>query len=110
MVLERFQYLHRPRCLSRGYHRQHARARGWCVVAARGNFPADLARIKLDRVLLRHARETLPRTVYAVNDPRMFVIAFLTAPRQQIYASGVELVPDTIVVFRAASEGHNRYV
>src|SRR5215470_10055865 len=85
----------------------HARADG--VVAACGNFRADLATIQLDRVLLRHAGATLPRTTYSAIDPRMFAIAFATDPRQQIYVNGLELVPDAIVVFRAASEGHNRF-
>jgi len=80
------------------------------VVTARGNFRADFARIQLDRVLLRHAEETLPRTAHSAMDPRQFLIAFTTDPRQQIYVSGLELVPDAIVVLRAASEGYNRYV
>ena len=88
----------------------YARSRSDGVVTARGNFRADFARIQLDRVLLRHARETLPRTAYSAMDPRQFLIAFTTDPRQQIYVSGLELVPDAIVVFRAASEGYNRYV
>jgi AraC-like DNA-binding protein len=79
------------------------------VITARGNFRADFARIPLDRVLLRHAEETLPRTAHLALDPRQFLIAFTTDPRQQIYVSGLELVPDAIVVFRAASEGYNRY-
>ena len=87
----------------------YARSRSDGVVTARGNFRADFARIQLDRVLLRHARETLPRTAYSAMDPRQFLIAFTTDPRQQIYVSGLELVPDAIVVFRAASEGYNRY-
>src|SRR5215472_2898240 len=85
----------------------HSRADG--VAAAHGNFRADFTSIQLDRVLLRHAEETLPRTAYSVVDPRQFLIAFATDPRQQIYVSGVELVPDAIVVFRRASEGYNRY-
>src|SRR5215472_12355421 len=79
------------------------------VITARGNFRADFGRILLDRVLLRHAEETLPRTAHLALDPRQFLIAFTTDPRQQIYVSGLELVPDAIVVFRAASEGYNRY-
>jgi len=79
------------------------------VVTARGNFRADITTIELDRVSLQHARETLPRTAYSVVDPRWFNIAFATGPRQQIYVNGLELLPDAIVVFRAASEGHNRF-
>jgi AraC-like DNA-binding protein len=89
--------------------RAHARAHADGVVTARGNFRADLATIQLDRVLLRHAQETLPRTAYSALDPRQFTIAFATDPRQQIYVRGVELVPDTILVPCAASEGHNRF-
>src|SRR5262249_20358793 len=74
------------------------------------DFRAELTTIQLDRVSLQHARETLPRTAYSVVDPRWFNIAFATDPRQQIYVNGLELVPDAIVVFRAASEGHNRFV
>src|SRR5215831_18954102 len=80
------------------------------VVAARGDFRADLTTIQLDRVALQHAREILPRTAYSVVDPSQFNIAFAADPRQQIYVNGLELVPDAIVVFRAASEGHNRFV
>src|SRR5215813_3101470 len=72
------------------------------VITARGNFRADFARIPLDRVLLRHAEETLPRTAHLALDPRQFLIAFTTDPRQQIYVSGLELVPDAIVVLAAA--------
>jgi len=87
----------------------YARSHSDGVITARGNFRADFARIPLDRVLLRHAEETLPRTAHLVLDPRQFLIAFTTDPRQQIYISGLELVPDAIVVLRAASEGYNRY-
>jgi AraC-like DNA-binding protein len=87
----------------------YPRSRSDGVITARGNFRADFARIPLDRVLLRHAEETLPRTAHLALDPRQFLIAFTTDPRQQIYVSGLELVPDAIVVFRAASEGYNRY-
>src|SRR5215469_3660370 len=86
----------------------HAHADG--VVAARGNFRADLGTIQPDRVLLRHAGATLPRTTCSAIDPKQFAIAFATDPRQQIYISGLELVPDAIVVFRAAHEGHIRFV
>jgi len=79
------------------------------VVTARGNFRADITTIQLDRVALQHAEETLPRTAYSVVDPRQFVICFPTHPLQQVYHNGLELLPDAIVVFRAASEGHNRY-
>jgi AraC-like DNA-binding protein len=87
----------------------YARSHSDGVITARGNFRADFARIPLDRVLLRHAEETLPRTAHLVLDPRQFLIAFTTDPRQQIYISGLELVPDAIVVLSAASEGYNRY-
>src|SRR5215468_1020548 len=80
------------------------------VLAARGDFRAELTTIELDRVSLQHARETLPRTAYSVVDASQFNIAFAADPRQQIYVNGLELVPDAIVVFRAASEGHNRFV
>src|SRR5215813_9513108 len=79
------------------------------VITGRGDFRADLATIQLDRVLLRDARETLPRTVYSAVDPRQFVITFINDPRQQLYVNGLELVPGAIVVFRAASEAHNRF-
>ena len=80
------------------------------VITGRGDFRADLATIQLDRVLLRDARETLPRTVYSAVDPRQFAIGFINDPRQQLYVNGLELVPGAIVVFRAASEAHNRFV
>jgi len=80
------------------------------VITGRGDFRADLATIQLDRVLLRDARETLPRTVYSAVDPRQFAIGFINDPRQQLYVNSLELVPGAIVVFRAASEAHNRFV
>ena len=80
------------------------------VITGRGDFRTDLATIQLDRVLLRDARETLPRTVYSAVDPRQFAIGFINDPRQQLYVNGLELVPGAIVVFRAASEAHNRFV
>ena len=80
------------------------------VITGRGDCRADLATIQLDRVLLRDARETLPRTVYSAVDPRQFAIGFINDPRQQLYVNGLELVPGAIVVFRAASEAHNRFV
>jgi len=89
------------------YHAAIAHADG--VVTARGDFRADLATIQLDRVLLRHAGATLPRTAYSAIGPRQFAISFATDPRQRIYINGLELVPDAMVVFRAASEGHNRF-
>src|SRR5262249_11047143 len=108
-VLERFRYLHRSRCLSLGYlQRLRALALGWRSHGAwqlSGRLREDPARSGF----ASHARETLPRTAYSAMDPRQFLIAFTTDPRQQIYVSGLELVPDAIVVFRAASEGYNRY-
>src|SRR5215472_10321629 len=79
------------------------------VVAARGDFRADLSTIQLDRVALQHAEETLPRTVYSAVDPRQFAIGFPIHPRQEIHINGLEVVPGAIVVFRGASEGHHRF-
>ena len=75
------------------------------VVAARGDFRADLTTIQLDRVALQHAREILPRTAYSVVDPSQFNIAFAADPRQQIYVNGLELVPDAIVCFARHPKG-----
>ena len=77
------------------------------VITGRGDFRTDLATIQLDRVLLRHARETLPRTGYSAADPREFAIGFINDPRQEIYVNGFELAPGAMFVF--PSEAHIRF-
>ena len=44
----------------------YAHAHSYGVITTRGNFRADFAKIPLDRVILRHAEETLPRTAHLV--------------------------------------------
>src|SRR5215470_10772666 len=78
-------------------------------ITGRGNFRANFTTIQLDRLSLQEAKETLPRTAYSAVDPRQFAIGFATHPRQQVHVNGLEVVPDAIVVFRAASEAHNRF-
>src|SRR5262249_32046799 len=78
------------------------------VITARGDFRADFTAIRLDRLSLQRAEESLPRVAYSAVDPRRFGIAFATSPGQQIYVNGLELSPSDIIVFRAGSEGHNR--
>jgi hypothetical protein len=92
------------------FHAAFRDMRAESVITGRGDFRADFATIQLDRLSLHEAEETLPRTAYSAVDPRQFVITFISDPRQQIYTDGLELVPDAIVVFRAASEAHNRFV
>src|SRR5215472_13062978 len=93
------------------YHASFRDRQAESVITGRGDFRADSVTIQFDRLSLQGAKETLPRTTYCVVDPRQFAISFATDPLQQIYVSnGLELVPDAIVVFRAASEGHNRFV
>src|SRR5215468_6369068 len=92
------------------FHAAFRDMRAESVITGRGNFRADFTTVQLDRLSLHDAEETLPRTAYSAVDPRQFVIGFISDPRQQIYTDGLELVPDAIVVFRAASEAHNRFV
>ena len=92
------------------FHAAFRDMRAESVITGRGDFRADFATIQLDRLSLHEAEETLPRTAYSAVDPRQFVITFISDPRQQIYTDGLELMPDAIVVFRAASEAHNRFV
>jgi len=91
------------------FHAAFRDMRAESVITGRGDFRADFATIQLDRLSLHEAEETLPRTAYSAVDPRQFVITFISDPRQQIYTDGLELMPDAIVVFRAASEAHNRF-
>src|SRR5215831_19423016 len=79
------------------------------VITGRGDFRADFVTIQLERLSLQDAKETLPRTAYCAVDPRLFGIGFATHPRQEIHVNSLELVPGAIVVFREASEGHNRF-
>src|SRR5215471_3096179 len=79
-------------------------------ITGRGNFRANFTTVQLDRLSLQGAEETLPRTAYSGLDPRKFAIGFATHPRQQLYVNGLEVVPGSIIVLRAASEGHFRFV
>src|SRR5215472_17877250 len=91
------------------FHAAFRDMRAESVITGRGNFRADFTTIQLDRLSLQEAEETLPRTAYSAVDPRRFAITFISDPRQQIHTDGLELLPDAIVVFRAASEAHNRF-
>ena len=50
------------------------------VVSGRGDFRADFATIRLDRLSLQRAKETLPRVTYSAVDPKQFGIVFVTHP------------------------------
>src|SRR5262249_9510608 len=91
------------------FHAAFRDMRAESVITGRGNFRADFTTIQLDRLSLQEAEETLPRAAYSAVDPRRFAITFISDPRQQIHTDGLELLPDAIVVFRAASEAHNRF-
>src|SRR5262249_9545196 len=92
------------------YHAAFRDTRTASVIIGRGGFRADFVTAQLERLSLQGGNETLPRTAYCAVDPRLFGIGFATHPRQEIHVNSLELVPDTIAVFRAASEGHNRFV
>ena len=92
------------------YHAAFRDMRAKSSITGRGNFRADFTTVQLDRLSLQGHKETLPRTAYSGVDPRQFAIGFATHPRQQIYVNGLEVVPGAIVVFRAAHEGHIRFV
>jgi hypothetical protein len=81
-------------------------ARG--VVTRLGNFRADFATIRLDRLSLQRAKEILPRVTYSAVDSKQFGFVFVTHPGRQVYINGLELSPGEIIVFPAGSEGHNR--
>jgi hypothetical protein len=81
-------------------------ARG--VVTRLGNFRADFATIRLDRLSLQRAKETLSRVTYSAVDPKQFGFVFVTHPGRRVYINGLELSPGEIIVFPAGSEGHNR--
>ena len=91
------------------FHAAFRDMRAESVITGRGNFRADFTTVQLDRLSLQEAEETLPRTAYSAVDPRRFAITFISDPRQQIHTDGLELLPDAIVVFRTASEAHNRF-
>jgi|307.fasta_scaffold58017_2 AraC-like DNA-binding protein len=91
------------------YHAAFRDMRTASVITGRGDFRADFVTIQLERLSLQDAKETLPRTAYCAVDPRLFGIGFATHPRQEIHVNSLELVPGAIVVFREASEGHNRF-
>jgi AraC-like DNA-binding protein len=78
------------------------------VVTGRGDFHAEFATVRLDRLFLQRSQETLPRTTYSATDPKLFGIIFATNPGQQIHINGLELSQRDIVAFRAGSMGHNR--
>jgi len=91
------------------YHAAFRDMRTASVITGRGDFRADFVAIQLERLSLQGAKETLPRTAYCAIDPRQFAIGFATHPRQEVHVNGLEVVPGAIVVFRGASEGHNRF-
>ena len=92
------------------YHAAFRDMRAKSSITGRGNFRADFTTVQLDRLSLQGHEETLPRTAYSGVNPTQFAIAFATRPRQQIYVNGLEVVPGANVVFRAAHEGHIRFV
>jgi AraC-like DNA-binding protein len=91
------------------YHAALRHSRTTSVITGRGDFRADFVAIQFERLSLQAAAETLPRTQYCAVDPRQFAITFATRPRQEVHINGLEVAPDAIVVFPAASEGHNRF-
>src|SRR5215469_8464838 len=92
------------------YHAAFRDMRAKSSITGRGNFRADFTTVQLDRLSLQDHEETLPRTAYSGVNPTQFAIAFATHPRQKIYVNGLEVVPGAIIVFRAAHEGHIRFV
>jgi len=90
------------------YHAAIRDARAEGTITGSGNFGAELTRIRLDRLSLYRAAETLPRVAYSVIEPKLFVTVFATGPGQNGWVNGLELSPGDIIVFRARSEGYNR--
>ena len=90
------------------YHAAIRDAHAEGVITGRGNFRADLTRIRLGRLSLQRAKETLPRVAYSAIDPKQFVLVFVTDPGRRGFVNGLEASSGEIIVFRAGSEGHNR--
>jgi AraC-like DNA-binding protein len=90
------------------YHAAIRDAHAEGVVTGRGDFRAESTAIRLDRLSLQRASETLPRVTYSAVDPKQFGFVFVTHPGRQVYINGLELSPGEVIMFRAGSEGHNR--
>jgi len=90
------------------YHAAIRDARAEGTITGSGNFGAELTRIRLDRLSLYRAAETLPRVAYSVIEPKLFVTVFATGPGQNGRVNGLEPSHGDIIVFRAGSEGYNR--
>jgi hypothetical protein len=78
------------------------------VVTGRGNFRAELATVRLDRLSLQRTQESLPRTTYSAVNPKLFGIIFPIYAGHPIHINGLEMSQSDIIVFRAGSIGHNR--
>src|SRR5277367_6219236 len=78
-------------------------------VTGRGEFEANLTRIKLDHLWMQRARFSLPSVTHSVvaKDRRMIFLQF--DPHQApILHSGIEVPPNEIVCYPSGSEHHYR--
>jgi AraC-like DNA-binding protein len=78
------------------------------VITGRGDFRAELTRIRLDRLSLQRSAESLARIAYSAIDPKVAGIVFPTAPGPPIYVNGLEASHGEIVAYRPGSMGYNR--
>ena len=79
------------------------------IVTSRGNFHAEMTRIDLDRVLMQHAEENLPRVLVISTRPQRAAIIFATDQGQPaIHVSGMALTSGEIIAWDSRLEAHHR--
>ena len=90
------------------FHKAIRDAQAEGVITRRGNFQAELASIRFDRISIHRSTERLSRLTYSVVNSNLLGVIFATHADQEIYINGLELAHGDIIVFRAGSEGYNR--
>ncbi len=79
------------------------------VVTARGNFHAEMTRIDLDRLLMQHAEENLPRVLIISTRPQRAAIIFATDQSQPaMHVSGMALTSGEIIAWDSRLAAHHR--
>src|SRR5207244_9649552 len=79
------------------------------VVTARGNFHAEMTRIDLDRLLMQHAEENLPRVLVISTRPQRSAIIFAADQDQPaMHVSGMALTSGEIIAWDSGLAAHHR--